>query len=235
MKKLFSYISGGIGLIIPFFFVYGEIFGIIHSVKHHSTKDVVATVFLPPWTWWRSIEMYWHDDYANVNWDKRLNVDLRSCIYFLNEGSYKEANQFVLNENIEEFNSKIKGYPKEKEKYLMDGCRQYLSYSLLATKDIAMLMDQYYETGKYNISFSSETNNVKANLLTTYKLKDLIEPMEKALNEQANKMSSNPIGSLTVADKEKIKINFHSQMNLALSKVDTDMRRIFKNIFNEEL
>jgi|GEM_PF-3377209 len=234
MKRLFSYIGSGIGLIIPLFFIYGEIFGIIHSVKHHSIKDVVATVFLPPWAWYRSIEMYWHDDYANVDWDKRLNADLRSCVYFLTEGSYKEANQFELNENIEEFTSKIKGYPKEKRKYLLDGSRQYISYSLLATKDIAPLMDEYYDTGKFSVSFSSETNKVKADLITTYKLQDLIEPLEKALNELAKQMSSKSIDNLTATDKEEIKTKFHSQMNLALSKVDTDMKRIFKNIFNEE-
>ena len=235
MKKLFDYIGSGIGLIFSLFFFYAEIFGIIHSVKHHSTKDVVATVFLPPWAWWRSIEMYWHDDNANVDWNKRLNADLRSCVYFLTEGSYKEANQFELNENMEEFTSKIKGYPKEKKKYLMDGCRQYVSYTLLATKDIASLMDEYYDTGKFSVSFSSETNKVKSDLMTTYKLQDLIDPLEKVMNEQAKQMSSKSIDNLTTVDKEEIKTKFHSQMNFSLSKGETDMKRIFKNIFNEKL
>lgn len=41
--------------------VWGEVGGVYHAVKHHS--DGVMALFVPPVAWYRSIEMFFHQDY----------------------------------------------------------------------------------------------------------------------------------------------------------------------------
>jgi len=120
-EKIEGVLYGLLYIIGSFLFVAG----LIHSYRKHSSKDFVLTIIIPPLTIYRGMEMFWHKDEVeadNIDWDKRLSSDLRSSIYLLTEGAYKDANIVQMNETTEQFSNKIKDYPKDKKKYLMDGC-----------------------------------------------------------------------------------------------------------------
>lgn len=66
IKTFLSNIAIGIFYIVMGLPVF---IGIYHSVKKHSPGDVVASILLPPWGWYRGIEFFWHDDKEKASED----------------------------------------------------------------------------------------------------------------------------------------------------------------------
>jgi hypothetical protein len=160
---------------------------------------------------------------------------MRTSTYFFNEGTSKDANVFKINEDIEEYSNKINSYPKEKKQILMDGCRKYISYSKGMMEDMIKPMGEYYSTGKFNFVLSHSTKKLETELISTYKLKDEIESLEKAMDEQSKQINQQARSEYLESEIADLKSKFASEMTIMKSKYDSDYKRIFKNIFNEEL
>lgn len=235
MKRFLTLLGTFIGIIIPAFIVYGEIFGTVHSAKKHSTKDMVASILIPPWSWYRSIEMWWHNDNAGVDWNKRLASDLRSAIYFITEGSDKDGNQYQINEDLPTFISKIATYPKDKKTYLMNGVRTFCDYSWSGANDSFQAMNSYFENGKMQFEYSSETKKLRSILVDEYKIPDLIEPLEKEIQMEIQQMNMDTTKKYSGTELNQIEQKFHSRVLTAMSIRKEKMNGIFKRLFNENL
>jgi hypothetical protein len=236
MKRIYKALGSIFGLLITIGVMFLWVRGLKHSYSKHDKFDFVVS-FFPPWGIFRGVESFWHHDknkFADVDWKKRLGSDLRTTIYFITEGSYKDANVYEINENIEQFSDKIKEYPKEKLQYLRDGSRKYIEYTLSATKDGIGSVIAYYDKGIYDTSFSETTHNLKQILLSNYELSDIISPLEIKLAEVAAKMNETKLSEISAKDLKEMKEKFNTQVNTFLLKNEADMKRIFKNIFNEE-
>lgn len=208
--------------------------GLVHSFKKHGTVDGVVGFIAFPWAIYRGVECLWHDDYKDVNWDKRLESDLRSCIYFLESSSNKDANQFQLNEDLETFSLKLKDYPKEKKQFLMDGSRKYTQYGVSLSNDLINSIDKYYSTGNFNIAISEKTIKIE-NELKAFKLDEDIKLARKGFTElnaqfqdkfQHDSISENFGEARTV---------YTNTLKLLLEKQTTFFKKTFKNIFDEDL
>ena len=85
MRKFFERVFGTfLGILLATFFLYGEGAGIYHAFKKHDIGDGLIAVFIPPYAWYRSLEIWWHDDFAAVDWDQRVKSDARVLIALLN-------------------------------------------------------------------------------------------------------------------------------------------------------
>jgi hypothetical protein len=223
------------------YIIYGALIlswpiGMYHSYKKHSTKDFIGSIVLFPWGMYRGFEMFWHKDedkMADVDWKKRLSNDLRASIYLLTEGSYKDHNVVDLNKATETYTDQIKDYPKDKKQYLINGTREYIKYTLSCTNEITIIMTNYFASGKMDISYSDSTIALKKDLIDKYELSELIAQIDAALNQQAKQMAEAPITD--TAAVRKLKTTFKENMDIYMTKTRSDMARIFKDIYNEEL
>ena len=102
-----------LGFFMVLLFLYGEIFGIIHSIKYHPEDDLYMVITVPPYAWYRSIEMLWHDEFADVDWETRLANDMEVCFFFFERATDPEINKFEFNRDIEEFSDIINNYPED--------------------------------------------------------------------------------------------------------------------------
>lgn len=208
--------------------------GCIHSCKKH--KDDPVWLQQSPLAAYRGVEYFWHDDFADVNWNKRLANDLRTCVYFVNEGTAKEGNIYQVNEGIEEFSKKISEYPKDKKDYLKTGLMDYFKFNMFSSADLINSMDTYYETGILNLHNSQNTINYKDRLIQKYELGDIVGTSDSIINlmiDKANKDAKE--NHLNDDEIEKAKYNFKYQMEAANSKLKAKFKSIYKNIFNEEI
>ena len=208
--------------------------GVVHSFNKHGIGDGIIGMVAFPWAMYRGVEYWWHDDYADVDWDKRLKTDMLNSVYFINEGNNSEANQFQLNEDIEKFSSKIKDYPSEKKQFLIDGTRKYIQYSQSMAKDMMNSFNKYFTTENFDIVFSAKTKALEKDL-TDYKLQEDIAIAKKGIEEINNQMKENISKDTVDVDFEKMKSDYESSFKLLLEKQEFDFKRIFKALFDEEL
>jgi hypothetical protein len=218
-------------LYISLFADYG--LGVVHSFKKHGVADGLIGTALFPWAMYRGVEFWWHDDYGNVNWDKRLSNDMQTCVYFIALVNNKSADKYQINENLEKFSEKIKDYPSDKRQYLLDGTKKYILYSNSLNSDFLTSLNDYKNNGNFNLITSDATKKLETEL-SNFKLKEDIEVSLKGIEELNKQIQDNFPSDITLIDYEKIK-DMETTMNLTMEIQQKEFRRIFKSLFNEEL
>lgn len=233
MRTLKELFISGLAILINFLFIYGEVFGIIHSVKKHSAGDIIITILIPPWAWYRSAEMWWHNDYDGVNWDKRLTNDMQSCVYFFTETTNQNANLFILNENLEKFSKKVNKYPKERKQFLIDGSRKYINYVNSLTEDLINSIDDFTNSQQHNFRLSIKTKELE-NEVRKFKLEEdiLLKYIEVELNYKLLIKTFPDISSPEDINRFN---HYKIAVKASIEKQRKELKRIFKSIFNEEV
>lgn len=233
MSKKEGIIFNIIGILMYGFLIYAEIFGIYHSFKSHSKVEGFISIVIPPYAWYHSAEMWWHDDFDGVNWEKKLKSDLEISIYFLSQAHNDQIDTFKLNDNLEKFSSKINKYPKEKLDFLKDGSRLYIEYSVSLEKEVIEGMINFYENGEYNFTKSEEAKILEKKL-NSYNVNSKIE-ISKEQNEQSHKHLSMSLKDDGGKFDEKQVLEFKENIASLKKTQSIKFKRIFKFIFNEEL
>jgi hypothetical protein len=214
------------GVLIALLYIVGIglfLSGLVHSFKKHGAADGCVGVAFFPWALYRGIELYWHDDYADVDWEKRLETDTRSCIYFLQRSAALEGNQYEIGEDLEKFRKKIKKYPSEKFQNLKTTSRGFANLINSINMDILTALDNAVLSGYFKIELSEKTNRLEKSLSNKY-LQEDIESAKKVLNE----LPEREIDTNTLTE---IKGSFI----VALEKQHRELNRVFEYIFDEQL
>jgi hypothetical protein len=204
--------------------------GSIHSESKHDEGSVGW--WIPPWGVYRGIEQFWHK-YPVIDWSKKHDGDVRSEIYLLTEGAYKDANLVEINKSTEEFADKIKDYPQKEKVYLETAARAYIEFSLSSSQDVADSMNRYFETGRFNLKLSPRTDSLQKILIETYNLNDIIEPLDNKVKEEVATLTDSTWSKLSKKGIIEIEITYKNNLDAILYKTKSDMQRIYKNIFNE--
>jgi hypothetical protein len=230
MKDLFTSILTFV-IYISLFADYG--LGLVHSFKKHGAADGLIGAVLFPWAMYRGVEYWWHDDYGNVNWDKRLSNDMQTCVYFIALVNDKSADKYQINENLEKFSVKIKDYPADKRQYLLDGTKKYILYSKSLTNDFLASLNEYKKNANFNLVTSEATNKLETEL-SDFKLKEDIKLFKKGIEELNKQMQDNLPSDIAFIDYDKIK-DIETSVNFSMELQQKEFRRIFKSLFDEEL
>jgi len=223
-------LSFGFGsLAFALFMIYGTVFGILHSARHHTTKDTIVSIFMPPWAWWRSIEMYWHEDSDNSNEVLDLSNDLNDCLVLI-EMSLNDSELEEFKKEYEIIHKRIRNYPDDKLGYLAKGCRAYYTYANSLHSDGVLALKNYIATGEYKLIMSDETLTLK-NELEYYKLSrdgDILWKM-------AQKMSDSFKEKAVINDEtiEKLEQFLANKKELDDQK-NVNIDHLFIALFNEE-
>jgi|FLOH01.1.fsa_nt_gi hypothetical protein len=162
MNKLFE---NTLTTIIGLALIWGEFGGLFHSYKKHSTSDVFLSFFIPPVSWYRSVEFFWHDDYANVDWDEKINNDIGICIYFFNGYIGENPDIFTLNTQIEAFGQKISDYPDDKYELLKQASKVYMEYLPIFFDDFINSLRESSKIGIFKFNTSKEAIRLEKELI----------------------------------------------------------------------
>lgn len=209
------------------------ILGIYHSFKKHSVADGLIGTVIFPWAIYRGVEFWWHDDFSNVDWDKRLNNDLHTCIYFILMVSDNSANKYQLNENLEKFSEKIKNYPTDQKRYLLERTKLYIEYYNSINSDLLNSLKNYEFNGSFIFETSYETDKLE-NELSKLKFEEEIAVSKKHI-EELNKLMQDYVSSdESNINYDKFK-DLETKLTLSMNLQQKEYKRIFKSLFNEEL
>ena len=231
MKKLKEFLGDFLAVLFWILLIYCEVFGIIHSARKHSGGDVLVAIALPPWAAYRSIEMWFHNDFSGVNWNKRLLSDSRTSIYFLSHAA-SQYDQFQINKEIEEFSAKIEKYPKDKKDYLQKVSIKFIEYLKSYTSDIINGLDEFRRTQIFKVVQSAKTLQLESELIN-YNLSEEIKNAKSAISAMEEMYKSDE--GKSSSDNDELKAKFDTVMKLWWDKQDSDLKTLYKSIFNESL
>lgn len=231
-----SKILGALGVTIGYLIGIGLtvlwVIGSIHAGKKHDEALLAWIAF--PWGMYRGAEKFWHDDYANVDWNKRLADDTRSALYLVSESTSKNGNVVELNNSIEQFSNKIMKYPEEKIEYIKTATKAFIYFNTPNKEELFTRMSEYFKTGQLSFKLNDSTAKYRDILIHTYKLNDLIDPIEMTMKQQLDQMKqelSNDTSSMN-----DFRDYFYKNLNdeyILSAKIA--MSRTYKSIFNEDL
>jgi len=202
--------------------------GLIHSFKKHGIADGLIGAIAFPWAMYRGVEFWFHNDFSDVNWDKRLESDMKTCVYLFSQAQM--GNKIELNESIEKFSNKINEYPAEKKRFLVDGARLYLTYFDKISINIIASLDTYIKEGRFEIIQNSSVEKLE-NELTKYYIKEEVSSVKIGMEDLKKKIQLDfPLDS-NISDRKNI-INLKNSIEFQLRNQKTDFRRVYKQIFN---
>lgn len=181
MKRTITEI-GTAALWIGFAFLY--VSGCIHSKNKHSDDGDILRY--SPYSVYRGLEMFWHDDFKGVDWDERIKNDVATSLSLLNglERTYDIVN---TKEQLDILQKRFSNYPKDKLKMIASGVREALNFSKLWMTDLKAFLG----TGPTDTVFtlSPETNRIFEHLKDifgreTNQFTDMVDSMVLAVKKQ---------------------------------------------------
>jgi hypothetical protein len=203
--------------------------GLLHSGKKHGRSDTAISLSFFPWGIYRGVEYFWHDDYANVDWDKKVANDINSCTDIIIKIDSENADKSKINETLEKLSNKFEEYPKEKKNYIKEVVRIYINYIKYWRCDFLNSVTDFMDSGLYKHIKSNNTIEY-GNKLSGFGLQDDVELFEQA-TEELKKYVERAMLSMDYYKIEEVV----STVKLSQKKSDQEFHRIFKLLFNEEL
>lgn len=152
MKEKLGNITGLlIGLALSVIYIMGG----IHSAKKHNEGSLAW--WMPLWGVYRGIEQFWHDDYANTNWNEKINSDTKIIFYIIYSGIQKDRDELKYQKDVNQFRRQIDSYPKKKILILKKNASTYIAFLHSLDEDFANMLSG--DTLFYKKNFMSNRTN----------------------------------------------------------------------------
>lgn len=237
-KELVKNIFGGISMVIFFILIIGAFVwvfggGIYHSFSKHYSDDGYESIFNPILDVYRSIEFFWHDDYSDVNWDKRLVADIKTIRVIINDAVDNKSDFHEIQKQIEPLGSEIQNYPKVQLEKLKLTLRMILKFSLSIFSDILETGNRISDNNKIKFEYSDKSLKLKSDLEQSIYKEELInvdnfylrlfDILNKAFQEASN-IDRN-------GDKLKSIVNKYENIK---SNNEHIVKYVFQNLFDEK-
>jgi hypothetical protein len=196
--------EGWIGVIIYILILSLTVYGYVHILKKHDTKTLILAIVIFPVADYYGIESFWHDDFAGVDWNKRLAEDFESAETLIMKIISNDSNNIVtLKEELKKLHEKVKDYPKDKKNELARLLKLYSSISTGMMKDFIVAGDSIYESKILNYHFELSTQTEKCldslNQFMGYKKLKEFEELQKFTQDNFNQFHQ---GILSMTDGE---------------------------------
>jgi hypothetical protein len=217
--------------------------GIYHSYNYHSKLDLLASIFIPPYGYYRGIETLWHDHKENeTEKNEKSNSDSNEkdtedkirietqLIAFLAQQSVDKKTTAIDIQELLKLNNRIKNYSQNTRNEIKYRTKIFINYYLLLEFELLRVIVETNASYKY--IKSEELMNLE-NELVKFGFKNKIEVNDKEFDEFNNKMAIRIIenGELPKYKKE-IVIN---SMKKEIADCDEKLQTLYKDIFDEEL
>lgn len=212
-NKTLSVFSSILTVLFYGLFIYAEIVGVYHSFKKH---DGWLSIYLPPVAWYHAAEIWWHDDFADVDWNKRIKTDTRIATFLIDKISTNQEDAESI-EQLDKFINEIENYPADKQEKIRNNVKLYFLYLKSMTNDIANISNG-------EIKLSAETNYFSKELANC-DLGDKVDLLEKEMQTFTKQL-----GTRSLTDEEKG--SYIEQIQAHLTKFSVAYKRIFKTEIN---
>lgn len=187
-------------------FVLLFINGCLHSFRKHPEDP--NWLQYSPLAIYRGVEYFWHDDFAGVNWDKRLSSD----VYVAMELMMKIQNTTeveTLSSEFEKFSNKISDYPGEKKEYIKNAIVNFVNYSLAVSEDMVSFIEEIKGGKSVNYSeWDITSKQYKDTLVRRYDMKELDALKGQIDSTLALLIVKHRFGEITGSEMEKMQNEF---------------------------
>lgn len=211
------------GLAFTFLYVAGS----IHSCnKHKDDEDIVR---YSPFAVYRGAEMFWHDDFKGVDWERRQKEDA-FILFQMMTTPYGEAPETV-NAEIDKFREKIKGYPKSRVNFLKNSGRVYSRFISTVNKEIRSYLDSL-EAGLYQFNskgWNTESLALEDSIITIYGITELRGASSQIDSTMIKIRLAVAFGDIKEIDKNRQSMGNREKVIMAW------MNRVYNQIFDEPL
>lgn len=201
--------------------------GCFHSFKKH--KDDPAWLQESPLVIYRGAEYFWHDDFAGVEWNKRIADDIATAfelITYSTESKNIDENKMQM----EAFAKKIADYPSDKSDRVKKGLVIFLKFNVTYANDDLDFIKKYLEDSRAEFKYSDITNQYYDTLTRIYNLaeaKMLKNTMDSILPNQKAKFYSIPD-----SDVQKIYTEVYKSKEAYIDAYHLGYKRIFNEDYN---
>jgi hypothetical protein len=208
--------------------IWGEFGGLYHTFTRHKDQFWLA-VFVPPVSWYRSVEFFWHDEYSGKKWETTKKADVQTIFYLLQTSHQKDADRAKLSEEIEGFKKKISKYPKDNKAIIKTIFDDYVQYELALYDDFIEMLSRFAASDAISGFKSDKTKELELKL-QQYGLKEytdvsseMMDKFQKALESNNNESERQKMQP----SLEKLKSLLDQKKKAALA----DMQEVSKKIF----
>jgi len=182
---------------------WGEFAGIIHSARRHSTLDTVVTVMIPPWSWYRSVELFWHDrssgHYSDVRDDPVVRRDLQECFVMVATSSEMEPNK-KFEEAVDQLSWRISRQSPQAREFLIHASELNLNYLIRLSEETIRRLEAAGSGRPEECQESEELKLLRSQLLSFVQI-DTVESriamaaefIDKLVDDAAQSQASMPM------------------------------------------
>lgn len=211
MKSAMSSVIG-ISVLVVF------LVGLVHSARKHSLSQ--SLLFFPIGIY-RGVEILWHDDFADVEWPKRINSEEQIIYGFMVSGLDGAPLSAQIIQEQEKFNKRFLSYPSCVQTELKDFGDDVLQYNE------SMLADSLVYFSNNNSPLKSqETINIEKRILNSHSGKEfqlIVERTDEAFKKAKQQIVEKGI------DIENLKTEMKSSMDFKLKIMRTTHNKLYAN------
>jgi hypothetical protein len=218
-------------VIIWIVIAYGEATGIIHSLNKHKKDDGLYAVILPPLAWYRSAEVWWHNNEDYIDWKEQLKTDARDCLILFTQ--YGKANTWEITKAVSDIKTRLNKYPHDKSDYVKSFCKDYIIYYDFARKEFNKWVIKFFNDGDIRYQKSNELNTMQ-NSLYKYEVEEMTRSVRHTdslfvlLHYEYSRMKQTYLKATLEGKKQYLEIIFEKDNNNL-----HNLKAAYKDIFNE--
>lgn len=213
--------------------IYGQIFGILHSIRYHSQTDVLVSIFIPPWAWYRSVELFWHDENDVTN--RQLHKDFHACVKLINNSIDTEISDRDIDNELQKIKDRIKNYPLARKEYLHEGTLTTLKFTYSIFIDSKHAFEDYSKNGKFRLNLSQKTKTSEKTLAKKFKMKEETEATIKAVKYQSEEILRDiSEDGFPLKPENKRKLDYYiNYLDNQFGEIDEDELSVLKELFDD--
>ena len=205
--------------------IWGETVGIYHAAKKHD--EFWLATMLPPVAWYRSIEIFWHNDFAGIDWDKENRSMAKIVKNILDASCDKDVDQIQVNSRIDSFYKRYSKYPEKKKSFTRELAKKYITYIALMYDDLSVGSNESLSSGKFKFYYGKATLQIQTALKNEYYLKEEIELEDEALKKLLDNMK------LDSDQSEQSRTLYAEGIKLLIKKNMTALKATYEKMFGE--
>lgn len=212
---------------------YGEIIGIYHSLNKHKKDDGLYAVILPPWAWFRSVEIWQHNDADYIDWKVQLKTNCRDCLILFTQ--YNKGNPLEIEKAVLDIKAQLSKYPKDKQEYVKSFCKGYILYYEFARREFNSWVIKFFNGGDIRYQKSNELNTMQNNLYK-YQVEEMTRSVQRTdslfvlLHYEYNRMKQQYLKATPEGRKQFLKVIFEKDNNNLHNLIAA-----YKALFNEDI
>ena len=227
-------VSSFLGGVLGFALFAATFLGYYHAFDKHGTAHGMLSIAVPPYAWYRAVEWIWHDDFAGVDWNKRIQNDARTTILLMSAAVASDASKAdELASAIETFTAKLAQYPDDKTQRIKAIVFTYLAYEDATLVDSTSEFDRELNgegDGIIEVRLSAKTLALESQLRQYTALEDILKSRALVVATMNEKLRSTNLQSLSPRKLEFLRKTMEVLYVATKIKLER-MRKIYEEVF----